>query len=382
MPEDLVRVGMPASLTGQFSGQGAQALAGTEAWVRDCNAAGGLYVSAHGAKLPLQLVHYDDQSKASAARQVTERLIVQDRVDPLLGPYSSVLTLAMAPVAEEHRRVLWNHGGASDQIHQQGHRWAVGVLTPASGYLLGVIDLMRERDPGARKLALLYSARGTFPKAVASGVEKYASERGLEIVYSAAYQAPVDDYSPWLEEIEGSGPDLFIGVGRIQEDLRLARQVAQRKVKLKAAVVVAAGIARFREELGSAAEGFMGPSPWEPGVDYLPDYGPPARELAQRHSFFGADGADYAMAQAYAAGLVAQRCVEEAGTLDSAALREVAGRLDFTTFYGRFKIDQVSGRQIGRSVVTVQWQGGHKVVVWPSEVRQGEMLYPFEPLGG
>ena len=83
------------------------------------------------------------------------------------------------------------------------------------------------------------------------------------------------------------------------------------------------------------------------------------------------------MVQAYAAGLVAQRCVEEAGTLEDSALREVAERLDFSTFYGRFKIDPVTGCQLGRSTVLVQWQQGRKVIVGPSDQRQAPIVYPW-----
>ena len=75
-------------------------------------------------------------------------------------------------------------------------------------------------------------------------------------------------------------------------------------------------------------------------------------------------GVDYSMAQAYAGCLVAQRCVEAAGCLDNSKLRQAAERLDFTTFYGRFKIDPSTGRQVGHSMVVVRWRGDKKVVVW------------------
>jgi branched-chain amino acid transport system substrate-binding protein len=71
------------------------------------------------------------------------------------------------------------------------------------------------------------------------------------------------------------------------------------------------------------------------------------------------------MAQAYAGGLVVQHCIETAGTLNQQVLREVASRLDFTTFYGRFRIDPSTGRQVGHRMPVVQWQEGRKVVVWP-----------------
>ena len=74
--------------------------------------------------------------------------------------------------------------------------------------------------------------------------------------------------------------------------------------------------------------------------------------------------------------MIAQRCAEAAGTFEDVALRAVAGCLDFSTFYGRFRIDD-SGRQIGRSVALVQRQDGGKVVVWPPEAANGELRWPF-----
>ena len=68
------------------------------------------------------------------------------------------------------------------------------------------------------------------------------------------------------------------------------------------------------------------------------------------------------------------RVAEDAGTLEDAVLREVAGRLDFSTFYGRFKIDPDTGCQIGRSTVLVQWQQGRKVVIGQG---QSPMVYPW-----
>ena len=369
-----LKVGIAASLTGQFSGQGRQALEGAVAWAGDVNDAGGIFVKSRGGKLPVGLAHYDDESKADVAAAMTEKLIVEDRVDLVLSPYSSVLALAAADVTERYHRVLWNHGGASDLIYSRGYRWVVGILTPASRYLLGVIDLVKEKAPGADRVAVLHSGRGSFPVAVASGVESYAVQQGFRIVYKGQYRPPIDDFSTFLQEIEKEKPDIILAVGRIQDDMLLARQMVHKGVRAKAVAMVAPGIAQFGEELGTAADGFMGPSQWEPGAVYTPDYGPSAHELAARRRLFGPEGGDYAMAQAYAAGLVAQRCIEEAGTLDNHALREVAGRLDFTTFYGRFKLEHQTGRQIGRSVVIVQWQGGRKVIVWPRELREGEFV--------
>ena len=105
---------MPVSLTGQFQVQGRQALAGLEAWARDAN---------ERSRRPFRIVHYDDRSDQHTVKDVTKCLIVNDRVDFLIGPYSSVLTSAAAEVSETHGKLLWNQGGASDAVYQRGYRW-------------------------------------------------------------------------------------------------------------------------------------------------------------------------------------------------------------------------------------------------------------------
>ena len=359
---------MPVSLSGQFQVQGRQALAGLQAWAEDVNRAGGP---------PVSVLYYDDASRPEQVRRATQRLIVEDKVDLLLGPYSSVLAQAAAGVAEQHQRLLWNQGGAADSIHQQGYRWVVGILTPASEYLSGLAPLVREAAPEASTLAILRSASGAFPRAVSSGVERGAVAQGFRIVLRQEYDPATADFSQVLEAVEQAHPDVLVAVGRIQNDLRLAQLLARRRPSIGAVAVVAAPIQQFQDALGEEVEGFLGPSQWEPSGRYPNSYGPSAQQVLESLRRQGRQAIDYPMVQAYAAALVAQRCVEAAGTLDQGALREAAASLDFSTFYGRFKIDPDTGRQIGRSAVIVQWQQGRKVIVWPPEQRQARLVYPW-----
>ncbi len=374
---DTLKAGIPVSLSGQFQVQGRQALAGLQAWAEDANRAGGVKVGHSDAGRLISIVYYDDASKTAQARQATERLITSDRVDLLFGPYSGVLALASAQVAEGHGRLLWNQGGASDTIYQRGFKWVVGVLTPASRYLAEWLPLVRGADPNADSLAIVRASTGAFPKAVTSTVESQAARLGFKISLLREFEPSINDFSAVLDEVERVRPDLLLGVGRIQNDLLLAGQLARRELGLKGVAVVAAPIQQFRDHLGEAADGFVGPSQWEASGNYPRDYGPTSAEVMASLQDKGYRTVDYPMAQAYAAGLVAQRCVDEAGTLEDSALRETAGRLDFSTFYGRFKIDPVTGCQFGRSTVLVQWQQGRKVIVGPPDQRQAPIVYPW-----
>jgi len=374
---DALKVGIPVSLSGQFQVQGRQALAGLQAWAEDINQAGGFKVGHPDAGRPVSVIYYDDASKTALARQATERLITSDRVDLLFGPYSGVLALSAAQVAERHDRLLWNQGGASDTIYQQGFKRVVGILTPASRYLEGWLPLVRAVDPKAESLAILRASTGAFPKAVTCVVERQAAELGFNVSLLREFDSTINDFNALLNEVEQARPELLLGVGRIQNDLLLADQLAQRDLGLKGVAIVATPIQQFKNELGEAADGFVGPSQWEDTGSYLGDYGPTGAEVLASLRSKGHQAIDYPMVQAYAAGLVVQRCVEEAGTLEDSALRDTAGRLDFSTFYGRFKIDPATGCQIGRSTVLVQWQQGRKVVISPLDLRQAPMIYPW-----
>lgn len=371
-----LKVGIPVSLSGQFRAQGCQALAGLQAWAEDVNQRSGVSISAPRPPLPVAVVYYDDASSPDVAHSVTRRLIVEDRVDLLMGPYSSVLSRVAAAVAEQHRYLLWNQGGASDSIYQQGYRWVVGILTPASEYLAGLAQLVREAAPDTETLAIIRASSGAFPRAVSSGAEDRAVGLGFKTVLLREYDPAITDFSEILDQVEQARPDILLGIGRIQNDLLLSRQIVQRRLSLGAVAVVAAPIQQFQNVLGADAEGFIGPSQWEPSGSHPHDYGPSAQQVLESLRRSNCP-LDYPMVQAYAAGLVAQRCVEMAGVLEQQALRDAASTLDFSTFYGRFKIDPDTGRQIGRSVVIVQWQQGRKVIIGPAEQRQARLVYPW-----
>ena len=371
---EAIRVGAAVSLSGRYREQGIQSLTGISLWVDDVNRDGGLYVRDRKQKVPLELWHYDDQSKRKSTINIVKKLISCDQVDLLIGPYSSALTIEAANVATSLNRVLWNHGGASDAVHAGESGWVVDILTSANSYMRGMIDLISCELPKVRNVAIVSSHKGSFPLAVASGAENYAKQKGFCVPVMLQYDPDKPEFEFLIEQVRRDNAEVIIGVGRIEDDIRLARELEHRNLKLAAVALVAAGIGRFNEELGRLSCGFMGPSQWEPGTPHNVDYGPSVGVMSEKLSM-RPEGCDYPVAQAYATGLVAQRCVEEGGTLDNWILRRIAGKLDMTTFFGPFKLDPVTGVQVGHCTLVVQWENGHKVTVWPKELRQAAPIF-------
>lgn len=375
-PASHITLGMTASLTGRYSGPGRQARVGVLAWIDDTNRAGGIRVHDRSVRLPVRLICYDDAGQGERCQTLTERLIVDDRVDILLGPYASGLTRRAAAVAENHKRVLWNHGGSTDAVYRAGYSWVVGILTPASRYFHGVIDAVVDAYPILQRVTILHGLTGAFPRDVAAGAAQHCRERGVETVQSIAYPPDTDDFTLLLQPLQADPPEVLLGVGRIEDDLRLAAQLADMNLPLKTIGLIVTPLQQFRTTLGDAANGFAGPSQWEPGVVTSPGYGPSTAEVMRSFKRYASEALDidYPMAQAYAGCLVVQRCIEAAGSLSQSALRRVAGELDVTTFYGPYRIDSHTGEQLGHVMPVIQWQQGAKVMVWPPAMRQQRLL--------
>lgn len=369
-----IKLGISISLTGSYAVQGVESFRGLTLRAAQVNAGGGIYVSGLGRKLPVEVVSLDDGSDAGRCRENIVQLLTRDEVDVLLGPYSSSLALAAADVAEERGVTLWNHGGSTDEMEGRGFTCLVSAITPASAYSRGILRLVRETDPRATRIASFYAVDSGFSRNVARGVDKYAAEDGF---HSArfGFVSGAEDFSSLLDDALACEPDLIIGMGRMADDMKLAKRIIERKPVIKAVALVAASINYFKETFGESAEGFISSSQWERGIDVKPDAGPMPEEFYSAYKSAYGSEPDYVSAQGYNICVILEECIRRAGTLDDAALRETARSSAFNTFYGRFETDSL-GNQTGHEMVTVQWQVGGKVIVHPESKSTGRLVYP------
>lgn len=372
-----IKVGLSISLTGIYSVQGRESFEGISLWVSDINRDGGIFVMEYGRKIPVELVYLDDESSVEICRSNTKRLIAERKPDILLGPYSSSLSIASAETAEEHDVTLWNHGGSTDEIEEKGFTCLVNAITPASIYAEGIIKLIRSQDPRARRIAAFSAKDSGFSRNVARGALVSGRENGFS-VKEFNFLSGREDFSGLLAEAMDFSPDLILGMGRAHDDLALAGQIMERKLRVNAASFVAASITLFKDTFGRNAEGFLSSSQWESGIRITPDTGPSPEEFVKRFKSAYGKEPDYPAAQGYNIGLIVSKCVEDAGTLDDKTLREKARRAGFKTFYGLFETDS-NGYQTGHEMVVVQWQSGRKVIVSPERYSEARLIYPMRP---
>ena len=375
-----ITIGLSLSLTGEYAAMGRQAEAALRLLVADLNAAAGVRVGGEFREVALECI--DDASDAQRCAEIYRALVAERRVDLLLGPYSSGLVRAAAPIAEEARMVLVNHGGAADDLYERGYGMIVGVLSPASAYLTGFVRLLATLKFWRKRLAIVAQSL-PFASAVASGVERAATER-------AARRRGVRVRVKWNGEFDSvtTPPNLFpalarnrvnalVSAGSFAHDVAVIRAVTASELNIPVLACVAAGVERFGIELGEHAEGIVGPSQWEEGTQFKPEIGPDAPAFGRRMHAAGA-ACDYVAAQAFAAGLLAKAAVEAAGTLDQDRIRSAFSGLRTTTLYGDFAIDRATGRQTGHKMLLVQWHRASKVIIEPESQpdRRGLALMP------
>jgi branched-chain amino acid transport system substrate-binding protein len=381
-----VVIGHPACLSGKYAKAGEQALGGVKAcvnWVN--NVYGGIEVG--GKKYTIEYKYYDCESKKEAVTSLIGRLITVDKVNVVFAPYSSGLTLRGAPVAEARQMLYMDHGGANNKIFQQGFRYVVQTIGPASRYHEGTLNMIHKIDPAAKKAALAYED-SEFARMVMEGAYARAKKLGFEVVFQRTYPKGVTDLTPLLSALKATDPDFILGGGHFEDGQLFNRQMADLDVDVKAlSLIAAATLPAFYEALGSMAEGVMGPSHWEYGVKYseaeakkvgLPWIGPSQDEFVAlfKKALAKEIIPDYHAAEAGAQVLAYTLAAEKANSFDSDKVRAALGDLKFMSFYGGWDIDD-TGLQVGHAMVDVQWQMGKRIIVWPLEAKTGDVAYPM-----
>jgi ABC-type branched-subunit amino acid transport system substrate-binding protein len=385
-------VGFTSSLTGNLEVSAGRQAKGLELWKNVVNEAGGITLS-DGTVVMFDFATYDDESNKDRVQELYTRLATEDNADLLISPYSSGLTAAASVIAEQYGKVMITTGAAADSNYQQGYTQIFQIYTPASRYLTGALDLLKLLDPGVTKLAIVHED-DTFSTGVVEAAKKYAESLGYEIVIFEGYASDTADFGPFINKIQASDAEAILGGGHMKDGSTFARQVHEKGVDVKCFALLVAPPEPDFAELGEAAYAVIGPSQWEPLAAYTPEsaaeaglawYGPLSGEFVTAYEAAYDEEPSYHSAGGYAAGLILQKAVEDADSIDPAAIKSALDNMDVLTFFGHTKFDttaEAHGLQIGHSMVYIQWQkddAGNlmKQVVWPLEGATAEAIYPI-----
>ena len=371
-------IGAPLGTTGSLALEGKLTQQGYNLWQDWINARGGIVVN--GVKHPVTIKYYDDQSDANQSALLVQKLITTDKANFLLGPYGSTATNTDAAIAEQNQIPMVEANGAAEKIFNQGFKYTFGVLSPASKYLQGVIDMAATLTPKPTTIFML-SADDAFSLEVAKGVETYAPTKGMTVFPIKKYKNGTTQLLAEVQAAKAANPDIVLNSGHLAEAVAINQAAKGLKLNAKIfAYSVGPSTPDFINSLKQDADYVYGGSQWTPQVKYVPAfYLTVPQYVAAYKSKYPTEGdPDYHVAMSTMACLALQRAIENAGSLDPKKVRDALAALDVMTFAGQIKFDS-RGLNIYKPMVVEQIQNGVHHTVFPKDVADAQPKYPTPP---
>ena len=380
--EDEIVLGSAISLTGKYSTNGLHAKNGYDFAISKINAAGGVDVG--GKKYKLRVVYYDDESTPARGAQLAERLIAQDGVQYMLGPYSSGLTKAIAPVTEKYQIPMVEAEGASRSLFNKGYKYMFAVLSTSEQYLASAIDLAAEmaeaqgKKPSDVRIAMAFE-NDPFSLDVRAGVVDDAAKYDMQIVVDDKLPRDLSDMSATLTKVKALTPDLLLVSGHSKGAATAVRQIGEMGISVPMIAITHCEAADVTGKFGDTANGLLCPTQWAETLSYKDEFFGSAAEYNEEFKKAYPEYADksvpYQTAQATAAVWVFKDAFERAGTLDKEAVRDALASTELSTFYGGIQFAP-EGNNIAKPMVLRQIQDGQYNVVAPSERASHQIEFP------
>ena len=366
-----IKVGVLLPLTGAQAKFGEIEKRSFEMAAEELNAKGGV----NGKKI--ELLFEDDTGKPDVGRSGVEKLISREQVSVITGGYSSSVTAAAAPVAQQVKVPFVICTGSADDITEKGYDYIFRVNPAASEYPQSVESFLKEVAKDVKTVALLYE-NSSFGQSSSKSFEEDAKRLGLKIVVKEGYQAGAIDFKPILTKVKAANPDMIYMVSYVMDASLLMRQSKELRINPKMFVGGGAGftLPEFAKSAGDASDGVFSATLW---IETLPF--PGAKEYFNKFQKKYGSETEYHGAEAYAAMYVVADALKRAKSITPKDVRDALVKTDMKTAFGPVKFISYGKKTQQNKLDTylVQWQKGELEAVWPKGVATKKYIYPTPP---
>jgi len=377
-----IHLGSAISLTGKYATNGVHAKNGYEYAIQVIKDNGGVMID--GKCYNFRVTYYDDESKGDRGATLAERLISQDKVQYMLGPYSSGMTKAIAPVTEKYQIPMIEAEGASRSLFNKGYKYLFAVLSTSEQYLASAVTLAAEMAESQGKKAssvkvAIAVENDPFSLDIRAGVSDDAAKYGMKVVIDEKLPRDLSDMSAILTKVKLLKPDLLIVSGHSKGAATAVRQLKEQNIKVPMIALTHCEAADVTGNFGDAANDILCSTQWAETLAYKDDLFGTAAEYEQNfkkaYPEYKDKSVPYQIAQASAAVYVFKDAFERAGSLDKEKLRDAIAATDMMTFYGGIKFAE-AGNNIAKPMVLRQIQDGNYNVVAPSAFASHKLNWP------
>jgi len=330
--KDKIVVGMSRPLSGPLAVIGDSAFRPVyEAWVPMVNEQGGIYVEEYGKKLPIELLIYDDKSDVGTMTRLTEKLILEDKVDFLWPACGTAFIFGQAPIANKYEYITITAEGGATSIKDMlpSLPYTFVSLSFSDWYQLPVFaDLLAEKGAKTAYITYIADLHGIEYSGVA-GIE--FPKRGIKILGSVSLPPNLKDFAPVINEAKASGADVFCCFGYPDQVLPVTGTAIALGYNPKAFIGgPGVNFGFYHTTFGPAVEGICGFTTFALGSS--PELNAMADKL---YTGKPEDIQDWWGHPYYWAALdIWKAAIEKAGTLDQKVIRDVLATEHFNTVLG------------------------------------------------
>jgi branched-chain amino acid transport system substrate-binding protein len=365
-------VGISLPLTGDFSQPGGEAKRGYEVWASQVNKAGGIL----GRQVQLKIV--DDASSQDTVVTDYTKLITQDKVDLLLGTFSSLLNYPASAVAEKNNMVFVEPAGGAPNMFTRGFKGLFFAQPATAPHQADVfVDWIKSLPADQRPATAAYPSQDDpFAAPVIASMQKQLEAVGVKTVYTSTYPADTTNFQSIASQMAGKKPDLIAQGAVFEDGVGLVRSLKQLNYSPKIMFQTSApsNAGQYSSAVGvGSTEGVFYTVSWHQdaktpkNTDFVSGY---------KAAYQNADPAEDA-ADAFAAAEVLQAAVVGVGAIDQAKIRDWLHANTVQTILGPLSW-KATGEPNGKFLLA-QWQSGKAQVVAPAEAATSKTVVNPKP---
>lgn len=395
-----IKIGVVFDLTGPLAGGGSE-----------LNYVGTKIILDHFAKTgvegyKIEAVYADAQSKPDIAINESVRLLEQEKVDMVLGFFSSAQCVPVAARVEQLKKFMWMTTCISSAVfNEKGYKYVFRPQASGDQFGMMTMDFIAQnakekfgKEPKDLRVAIIHED-GAYGVDVSKGNEAGAKKAGFNVVLKEGYSATAPDLSALVTKLKRAKPDVIFHTGYNPDITLLLRQAREQGLKFGALMGHGAGYGvyeKLKEGMGADATYIFNTDPisiWLANQKTMDPKLPPVIKMVgeefdkikpgvairSAHVGIGASNTYVFMAD------VLPRAIKKYGGVDPDALRKAALDTDIpeggtmlgfgVKFYGEGT--PMAGQNERSFPVVIQYLDDKSHVVWPKSQAQREAVLPL-----
>lgn len=368
-----IAIGASLPLTGPLAGFGGFVKWGYQHAVDQVNAAGGLQVG--GAKRHVKLIVLDDGTDPNKVSANTDTLISKDRVTAMLGSCTPALVIPGALVANRNRVPMVTGCAPLEAFKTAkpsgGWQYVWDLFFDEPDLAAAPFETLKATGVNTNKKVAILHDNGPDGQVVGGQLwPQLAKQNGYTVALNQSFPVDNTQFNSFVDAAKASGADILLIDSLTPQAVTIRKQVAA--AGYHPTVIVAekgAEPVQFAQAAGSLADGVLVGGYWDSSFPY-----PGASTLRQQYEQQTGQSYSQHIADSYTAAQVLLDAISAAGSTDAAKVNDAIGKTDKTYVVGPVKFDAEHTSKL--PMVELQWQSGATKVVWPTDRKTGDFLFP------